>query len=391
MNTFSTLIAAIIAIGVPGIFLLIIYTLDLYASRNFRLAVIAFLWGAIGAYFISYQLNTYVGMPWLRSLGVSNAMLIPTLSVYFAPIIEELAKSLSLFYISRRKEFTYFVDGAIYGFAAGIGFAIHEIFLYMDRNPSQAIATALVRAFSTCLMHGTAAGLVGAAVGRVRFRKQGGQVLGLLGGWGAAILLHALFNRFIETPIIGIIVGLTGVGLIAFFIARGLQEQREWLTETLNKQVGVIDADRRATQSYGTIDDMIQPLIDQFPKKADEIRDLLLCQAQLGIKRKVQQQLDNAKLKAQLDPEIDQLQVKIKHLRSEIGPFILTYVRAVFPEGALDIWGRLEMIAAQGGPADSQQWMNILEKKTTELPKQNLFSRLQQTQETPDPPPTDEV
>ncbi len=380
--SFSTIIAAAIAIGIPSIFLLAIYALDLYASRNFRLVVLAFLWGAIGAYFISYQLNVHVG---LRLLGLSYAML----PIYFAPVVEELAKSLSLFYISRRKEFTYFIDGAIYGFAAGIGFAIHEIFLYMEQNPSQVIAIALVRAFSTCLMHGTAAGLVGAAIGRARFSRSGGKILGLLGGWIAAILLHALFNRYpARNPIAGILIGFAGVALIAFFIMRGLKEQREWLTDTLTRQVGVIDADRRATQSYGTIDEMIQPLIDQFPKKADEIRDLLLCQAQLGIKRKVHQQLDNAKLKTQLEPEIEQLQAHIQELRKQIGPFILAYVRSVFPEGALDIWGRLEMVAVQSGPADLQRWTQMLEKKPeSEAPKQNLFARLQAAQEPRDPAP----
>ena len=48
MSAIQILLAGLIAIGIPSIFLLIIYTLDLYASRTFRLVMICFLRGAIG-------------------------------------------------------------------------------------------------------------------------------------------------------------------------------------------------------------------------------------------------------------------------------------------------------------------------------------------------------
>jgi len=379
------ILAILFSVGIPALFLLIIYSLDLYASRSFQLVLLCTAWGAIGAYAIALFLNSRVGIPLMVSFGVPRAMLVAAISVYFAPIVEELAKALSLVYISRRSEFTYFVDGAIYGFAAGIGFSIRENFLYINQNPDQAVLLALLRAFSTCLMHGAAAGLVGAAVGRFRFQqRRSGRGLGVIGGLVAAMLLHALFNRFAgELPVVGIVFGLLGVIGIGMVIGKGLREQRAWLSETLGRQVGVTAAEVRAAQAYGGLDDLLRPIISQFPKKAEEIENLLLCQAQLGIKRKVQERIETPKLRAQLDAEVEELQQRMERLRGEVGPYIMTYLRGVFPEGAFDLWARLELVAAQTGPADLQRWMqmaNLIETRSTEPPKQDLFARLQAVQ-----------
>lgn len=381
----QTVLATLIAIGIPALFLLLIYTLDLYASRTFGLVMLCFGWGAVGAFSMAYGINTLTARPLAGALGVDVYLL---LVVAVAPVVEELSKSFSLFYVSRRPEFTYFVDGAIYGFAAGIGFSIIENFLYLSRNPELGIALALTRAFSTCLMHGTAAGLVGAAVGRFRFRRRSGRGLAMIGGWGAAILLHALFNGVVQkaplsqTLVVALAMGLglAGVALIGFFIMLGLREEREWLAETLDRQVGVSSAEVRAAQAYGSLDEMLEPIAQQFPQKAEQIEALLLQQAQMGIKRKVRQQVDDEKLQEQLEQEIAQLRAKMESLRKEIGPYVMAYVRGVFPEGALDLWARLELIAAQTGPPDLQRWTEMLAGGEAPSTGRDIFAHLQETQ-----------
>ncbi len=384
MNPLQTVLAVLIAAGTPAAFLLIIYTLDLYASRTFRLVVLCFGWGAVGAFGLSYLLNTYVGLPLGRALGSSNPYLLLTVAI--APVIEETAKSLSLFYVSRRSEFTYFVDGAIYGFAAGIGFSIIENFLYLSQNPGMGIPLALIRSFSTCLMHGTASGLVGAAVGRFRFRRRSGQGLGMAGGWLAAILLHAFFNGISRTPalsesltmIVAVGIGLAGVGLIGFFINLGLQEERQWLAETLDRRVGVTAAESRMVQSYASLDEFLQPIIEQFPREAEQVEAFLLRQAQLGIKRKVQQRVSDPKLQEQLGQEVAQLQAEMNQIRRDVGVYVMSYVRSVFPNEALPIWSRLEQLAAQGGSPDLQRWSQMLTTETSGPPRQGIFASLQE-------------
>jgi hypothetical protein len=329
--------------------------------------------------------NTYAAIPLIRRLSLDYVFLY----VAFAPVAEEILKSLSLFYVSRRPEFTYFVDGAIYGFAAGIGFSITENFLYIGFHPERGIPLTLVRAFSVCLMHGTAAGLVGAAIGRFRFQKGAGRGLAVVGGWGAAILLHAVFNYVSQADVfpsgitvpLQVVIGLAGVGLIAFFISLGLREQRRWFAETLDRKMGVTGAEVRAAQAYATIDEVLRPIAEQFPDQAEQVESLLLHQAQMGIKRKVQQEIGDAKLRDKLGEEIARLKAEMEQLRAEIGPYIMVYVRSVFPEGLLDVWSKLELLAAQSGPADVQRWAAMLDAETSAAPVRDIFGRLREEEE----------
>jgi RsiW-degrading membrane proteinase PrsW (M82 family) len=385
VNPLQIVLASVFAVAIPAVFLLIIYTLDLYASRTFRLVMLCFAWGGIGGVGLAYLFNTYVAVPLIRNQGWDSVLLY----VVFAPIAEEIFKSLVLFYIARRSEFTYFVDGAIYGFASGIGFSIAENFFYIFYFPTAGIALPLVRSFSVCLMHGAASGLVGAAVGRFRFQKRSGRGLAMLGGWGAAILLHAFFNSVAKTYWLSDLagegavvpaqvgIGLAGVGLIALFITLGLREQRQWFAETLDRKMGVTGAEVRAAQAYSSIDDVLEPITKQFPAQAEQVGTLLLHQAQMGIKRKVQQQLEDPRLQDQIGTEIAELQAEMEKLRKEIGPYVMTFVRAVFPQGMLDVWGRLEALAISAGPPDVKRWVGMLEAKEGSAPQRNIFSRLQ--------------
>jgi RsiW-degrading membrane proteinase PrsW (M82 family) len=365
MTPVQTAIAVLVAVGIPVFFLVIIYALDLYASRTFSLVLICFGWGGIGGLGLAYAFNTYAAVPLIHRLHLDYIWLY----VVFAPMAEEILKSLSLFYVSRRPEFTYFVDGAIYGFAAGIGFSITENFLYMTLYPQQGAGLYLVRALSTCLMHGTAAALVGVAVGRSRFQKRSGRNAALVGGWIAAITLHALFNSVSKAGFVSdnlvlplvVGIGLAGVGLIASFISAGLREQRQWLAETLDRQMGVTGAEMRAAQAYATIDEVLEPIEQQFPRQVEQIETLLLRQAQMGIKRKVQQELDDPKVKERLGAEIEQLQTEVEQLQRDIGPYVMVFVRTVFPEGISDIWAQVvERMTTHDAPVDDSSRAKML-------------------------------
>ncbi len=394
MNSLQIVLAVVIAFGIPSMFLLVIYALDLYASRTFRLVMLCFGWGGVGGLGLSYLFNTHVAVPLIRSLSLDYVFLY----VAFAPVAEEILKSLSLFYVSRRPEFTYFVDGAIYGFAAGIGFSITENVLYISYHPERGIPLTLVRAFSVCLMHGTAAGLVGAAIGRFRFRKRASRGIGLVGGWLTAIVLHALFNSVAKVDLVSaglrvplqVGIGLTGVGMIALFISLGLREEQEWFAETLDRKMGVTGAEVRAAKAYATIDEVLQPIAEQFPEQAEQVEALVLRQAQMGIKRKVQQQLDDPRLQEKLGQEVARLKAEMEELRDEIGPYIMVYVRSVFPEGLLDVWTRLEVLAARSGPSDLQRWQDMLSaEEASGPPQRSIFGSLQGESGPSAPPPSE--
>jgi len=384
VSPFNTALAMIISIGPPAVFLVLIYTLDLYASRTFKLVLGCSIWGASGAFGLALLVNTYLSPHLARAIGVDPHLF---LTMAFAPIVEEIAKSLILISLSRSLKFTYFVDGAIYGFATGIGFSIIENFLYISQNPAIGVALALTRAFSTCLMHGTAAGLVGVALGWFRLHRRSGRWTGLISGWAIAITLHVIFNAVVSAAPLGetaiavlaVGIGLTGVGAIVLFIFLGLREQRTWMSEMLDHRVGVTAAEARAVQSYGDqLDELLKPIAEQFPRKATQVRKLILLQAQLGIKRKVLQKIDDPKMHAGLERDIARLQQEMEQLRKDVGLCVMTYVRSVFPADALDIWSRMELLAACSGPPDMQQWAEMLTAETIGPSVRSIFTAVQQ-------------
>ncbi|HET7377560.1 MAG TPA: PrsW family glutamic-type intramembrane protease, partial [Anaerolineae bacterium] len=109
------IIPAIVAIVIPLGFLYLVRWLDLYASGSFKTVLICFAWGWV-AFLLALQTNNAV----LTNTDIEFI----TVLTFVAPIVEEIFKSLILVYFVQRPEFTYFVDGAIYGFAAGTGFSV---------------------------------------------------------------------------------------------------------------------------------------------------------------------------------------------------------------------------------------------------------------------------
>lgn len=357
-SEFSFALALLIAVGVPGAFLLAIYWLDLYASRTFRLALLSFGWGAVGSLTLAYLVNTYITLPLLNRMQMEHILLF----LLFAPITEEFAKALALLYIRRQPEFTYFVDGAIYGFAAGIGFSIVEVFLYISQMPHQAVLIALSRGLSTCIMHGTTTGLIGAAVGRARLQAIRSQRILILGAIFVAVVIHALFNSAVLLTHIfsdfgvHIALGIAAGGFIAliYFINVGLKdeqrwikesfdqhlmdlvnadlttEERAWLKQTLDEEGGVTVAEIRASQIYFVLMDILEPVSRKFPKKAKLMESIVQQQTQIAIKRQILRRLTRPADQKRQQAEIAELQARLKALRQEAGVYVNRYLQWVF-------------------------------------------------------------
>lgn len=114
------------------------------------------------------------------------------LAVIFAPLIEELSKSIGVF--SVRKRMSDIEDGIIYGAAAGLGFAATENLLYetsafFSGGTSAFLQTAVVRSLSSALLHASASAVVG--LGVARSFQQGKSWLPY---YFAGVLMHGGFN-----------------------------------------------------------------------------------------------------------------------------------------------------------------------------------------------------
>ena len=116
------IIAILIATLIPAIFFYFIYTRDLYKTGNFVFVLLAG-----GAGLAAFGFATLINPLLVRQGILTNSQVVR----YSAPILEEILKALILFLLIRSPKFTYFVDGAIYGFAAGISFAVVENWQYI--------------------------------------------------------------------------------------------------------------------------------------------------------------------------------------------------------------------------------------------------------------------
>lgn len=353
-------IAAIVAIAIPLVFLYLVRWLDLYASGSFKVLLVCLGWG-VAAFFLALQINTFVG-------GIVGFGL---LVVLVAPIIEEILKSLAMVYLVRRPSFTYFVDGAIYGFAAGTAFAVLENLLYLSRSGvGEALFLALGRALSTSLMHGSATALVGISLGRLRYRRGYTRILSLVLGWAAAMSLHIAFNNALSrlpgtfSIAVAILLGLGGVGLVAAFIFWGISQERRWLKETLGSSIGVSSQESAVVQQMSELDLLLTPINEQFgEEKRGQVEAFLKLQAQLGIKQKQQEMTRDERQRRELSDRISSLKKEMDVLRREVGVYCMTYVRSILPPQTEPIWSRLEESLTTKETSQSGGLWSTLDKK----------------------------
>lgn len=348
-------VALLIATIIPFIVLMVIRALDLYQTGGFRSVALCFVWGGV-AYGLAYVANRHVYFQgWLSYENVVR---------YFAPVAEEIFKALILVYLVRRPQFTYFVDGAIYGFASGMGFAILENYQYIQQSPDDGLGTAVARVLSVNLMHATATALVGATLGQARFRRAGGLLASLFGSLLLSMCLHSLFNNLNSRPEISgpvllysTAIGLGGVGAVAFVIFRGLAEQKAWIEEKLGMADRVTAQEAKVVQRMEDVGELLKPLREMFgDKKADQIEKFVTLQAQLGIKRKTLEKLPDEKMRLAVEKDMDKLRAEMNQARQSVGPYIMFSVRRLFPPEDSPLYDLLqnrlqERLAAQPAAA----------------------------------------
>lgn len=368
------ILALLIATAVPLIVLYIIYTLDLYGTGSFKWVGLCFIWGGISVG-LAYFANT-AGFNALVGRGFSPLEAEQTVIRYAAPIIEELLKAALLIYLVRRPNFTYFVDGAIYGFAVGMGFAIFENYFYLYNFPGGEIGTAVSRVLSTNLMHAAASAIVGITLGFSRFQRFSGRTLLLLGGLLAAIIFHAGYNNLVTRVEGGLWLlvfaagaGFGGALIIALVIKRGLTEQKAWIEETLGAADRVTKGEAAVVHRLADAHAILAPLAEIFgQQKADQIENFLVLQARLGILRKTVQKLNDKKMQQSVEKQMDEIRAKMDDARREVGAYTMMYLRSIFPDDASPVWGRLESVVqervAAPKPAGGGALWASLDKRT---------------------------
>jgi protease PrsW len=250
-NPVALTIAAIAAVMPVPFYSWVILQLDRYEAEPWQILAGAFLWGALGATFISAILNSLIGAILQRDVGEAAGELLT--SVLVAPVVEEAAKGAALLvlFVIARREFDNVLDGIIYGMLIGLGFAMTENILYFGRIYLEGGVIGVgvlfyVRVLLGGFGHALYTGTTGAAVGFARETHRRallfvlpplGYLLAVLqhaawNGIGATIVpaivpqdLNPLVLLFVVMPITSIV--LTGPGLLALLFITVLAWRRE--------------------------------------------------------------------------------------------------------------------------------------------------------------------
>jgi RsiW-degrading membrane proteinase PrsW (M82 family) len=350
--------ALLVAILIPIGYLVWISKRDFFETRKTRLIQICFFWGLF-AYALAYlfQSNLIHGGILTKDQVVR----------YLAPVLEEILKGAILFYLVRRADFTYFVDGAIYGFTVGIGFAIFENFEYVLSNPSMAVSLALMRVLSTNLIHATASGMIGIALGYSRFERSNSsrRWYTLIFGTVIAMAIHMTFNNLVSNRaplLVAIFLGIGGGFVIYLIIRQGLKDLQGWVEEQLKRENASVTGGETVTtheasvvQKLDDIDRVLVKFKDVYGEPYTKLaKEIILAQAQMGIYKKTSEKHQNETNRQAASEQVAALREKMNQNRKQLGSLRMLLLRTLFPEDSDLIWTTLEkMLESQKAPREA--------------------------------------
>ena len=343
----------LIAGTIPLLFLYIVKWLNFFETHRPKLLYIALGWGVV-AFGFSYLVNH----PLIPILGR------PFVATHIGPSVEEVFKSLILLYLVRRADYTYFVDGAIYGFAAGVGFAVAENMLYLSRvDVSTGVILAITRAFSASVMHGSSTALVGIVIGGFPLGRAFHPLITLIVAWAIAIAFHTTYNELAYKNYgqMGLIVvcgtAFAGLLVVVGALVWGLRRERRRLRKSLGRNTGVSKGEVGLVQRIEDLDLLLAPVQKRFGEsKREQVANVLVLAAQLAMKQAQMKSTRDAELRTELAAEVSELKRQLKRQRHEVGMYAMTYARTLVLKTTWSLWVRLGQTLGSMQPTGQNLW-----------------------------------
>ncbi len=204
MEIFVLYVSLVMAVAPMLAMLFFIWWVDRYDREPLRYVIGAFAWGGFGAIAFSI-LGTELGIGLFGDLSAEAEDRVVTL--FIAPVVEELMKGIVVIYLLRKTHFDNVTDGLVYGAAAGLGFGMTENFLYFTQYAEQYMGVdwinlLFVRSMFTANMHCAATATFGAGISMLKDNRARGKYYAL-GGYLMAVLLHCLWNYLVTVPVFG--------------------------------------------------------------------------------------------------------------------------------------------------------------------------------------------
>jgi RsiW-degrading membrane proteinase PrsW (M82 family) len=325
------LVAALVGLLPVLSFLGALLYLDSYKLVKLRAVIAVIACGAIAAG-ASYFVNAY-------ALELS-AIEFKSFTRYVAPVTEELLKGLLMVALIRAHRVGFLVDAAIFGFAAGTGFAVVENLYYLQHLPDAHIGTWVVRGFGTAIMHGGATAIFAVMALAMLDRVRGARWHAYLPGLGFAVLLHSAFNHFFFSPIIstlGIVLVLPPL-LYAVF-ARSEQAVGNWLGKGFDADSEMLELINSGRLSDSPVGKYLSELKDKFkgPATADVLCYLRLY-TELALRAKGILIMRENGFEAAVDEATREKFTEMRYLEASIGRTGLLAIQPMLHISRENLW-----------------------------------------------------
>lgn len=201
-------IKSLIGLAPVIVFLAVLVQLDSYKLVRFRLVATVLAAGALLA-MLAYAVNGY-------AINVLKLDL-RSYSLYVAPFVEETLKAIAVIALFRTNRIAFAIDAVILGFAAGTGFALFENLYYLHVLSSADWGVWVTRGLGTAIMHGGTAAIMAALSQTLVSKRESAALYLFLPGLLVAVVLHGIFNRYPDHPLVSVIPVLL-VMPVAFFV-----------------------------------------------------------------------------------------------------------------------------------------------------------------------------
>jgi len=210
----------------PAIYMRWMYRNDKFEREPVYFVALILGWGAFAAFlsFLGNGLFDAVGLgyPWLS-----------------APLVEESTKAVGVYFMAKSPEFNDSMDGMVYGFAAGTGFAWIENFFYIVYVYEGNLIAGLLRVFVFGLGHGLYTAFMGMRLGEAKVKRGHVKRSDIIPALIPAMLAHGWYNSYLigifDLPALPSLIiwllathGLLTLVLI-YYVRRAWRQERLWL------------------------------------------------------------------------------------------------------------------------------------------------------------------
>lgn len=206
-----------ISIGLPLTILLVMFIFGLFSRRSLGWVAACLVWGSVGCLF-SFEINRN-----LLEMGIERDAII----IFLTPIVHQIFVSLGVLLVLYREKSDNLIEGAVFGWAAGLGFAMVDSIYHIIGLQEVVMEGLLAHTFSTTLVLATAAAITGLVMTQFYFRHRTNRAVILLSGLGAAVGYDALYSwiaLYMADTLFPIIYGIGGMTLMSLYITGQLRK-----------------------------------------------------------------------------------------------------------------------------------------------------------------------